>query len=187
VTGEEVCETPAELACLAALRDLAGAQSAPMERHCVRVYEIARELAQRRALEVDRELLLCAALLHDAGLYPGAATADSYVSDGRRLAARVLEPFAWPAPRLERCGDAIERHHELRSQWQRGAEVELLRRADLVDVSVGLVRFGIERRWYRDLVARVPRDGLLGQLVRQVAQMARERPRTLPRIFVTRA
>src|ERR1700736_2537964 len=122
----------------------------------------------------------------DASLYPGAATSDTYVRDGRRLAERVLTPFDWPIARQARLGDAIERHHELRRQWSRGAEVELLRRADLVDVSQGLVRFGLERVWLRALRRTVSPRGMLREVGRLVATAARERPLTLPAIFIRR-
>jgi hypothetical protein len=184
--ADDRCRTAAERVCLAELRDLAGGPDSPMERHCVRVYEIAGELGRRGGQVLDAELLLCAALLHDAGIYPAAASGEAYVTDGRRLAERVLAPFAWPAERLERCGDAIERHHALRSQWAVGPEVELMRRADLVDVSFGRVRFGLDGAWLRDLAGRVPRQGFIGALLPLIGRMLRDRPGTLPRVFTTR-
>jgi hypothetical protein len=185
VTGADaVSGTEAARACLSKLRELAGASDTPMERHCLRVYEIAVELGRRRGLELDLELLVCAAWLHDAGLYPGAATHDAYVRDGRRLAERLLAAEAWPQARLERLGDAIERHHELRPQFARGAEVELMRRADLVDVSQGLISFGLDREWLRALSRRVPRKGMFRDIGRLLAIAARERPLSLPSIFI---
>src|SRR5262245_44904665 len=103
-----------------------------MERHCIRQFLIAERLAAGRRLEVDPELLLCATLLHDAGLYDSVTTGDVYVADSRRLAARTLEPFNWDHLRLALCLDAIEQHHAQRSRWKWGAEVELVRRSDLV-------------------------------------------------------
>jgi hypothetical protein len=180
-------ETNATRACLDALRELIGGRvETAMELHCLRVYEIASELGARRGLALDRELLLCAAWLHDAGLYPGAATSDAYVRDGRRLAERVLAPYGWSPERTQRVGDAIECHHELRPQWRRGAEVELLRRADLVDVSFGLVAFGLDRVWLRDLARRAPRTGMVREIGALVGGVLRTRPLTLPAIFLRR-
>jgi hypothetical protein len=184
--ADTVSTTEASRACLEQLRELAEAPDSAMERHCLRVYEIAAELGRRRGISIDHELLACAAWLHDAGLYPAVATRESYVRDGRRLAERLLSPFEWAPERLTRLGDAIERHHELRPQWTRGAEVELVRRADLVDVSQGLVRLGLDRAWLRDLSRRIPRDGMVREIGRLVAIAARERPLTLPAIFVRR-
>ena len=123
--ADELTRTDAERACLDEVRRLAGTTGGPLENHNVRVFLIAERLADGRGLKVDREVLLCAAHIHDAGLYPGAATDASYVEDGGRLAQRLLAPYGWPPARLKRCKDAIERHHELRPQWKRGVEVEL--------------------------------------------------------------
>jgi hypothetical protein len=181
--AESACTTEATLACLAELRSLCGAEDGPMERHGLRVYEIACELGRRRKVEADRDLLLCVALLHDAGLYPGAASSDTYVVDGRHLLVRVLAPFAWPPERVALAGDAVERHHELRPQWSHGTEVELIRRADLIDVSAGAVRFGLDRAWLRGLAERIPRAGMTGEIGRLVLGALRARPLTMLEIF----
>jgi hypothetical protein len=154
-----------------------------MENHCARAFVVAEELARHARLEIDRELLLCAAWLHDAGLYPGAATHDTYVADGRHLAQRLLD---WPAERMTRLGDAIEYHHELRPQWDRGPEVELMRRADLVEVSQTLVTFGLPRPWLRGLRSAIPPAGMVPEISRLLLGALRERPATLPQIFAAR-
>jgi hypothetical protein len=181
--ANDLVTTDAEHACLAALRAATGEVDGPMERHCVRQFLIAERLGEATPAAIDRELLLCAALVHDAGLYPGVSTGDVYVTDGRRLAERTLAPFGWPHERLARCLDAVEHHHALRSRQDWGAEVELIRRADLVDVTRGLARFGLPRAWLGELFRSVPRTGLYRMLAREVLRMARERPRTLARIF----
>ena len=104
--------TPAALAALEALRAAAGANG-PMERHCLRQFAIAERRAGDRAF--DRELLLCACWLHDAGLYT--PSRDPYVTEGARLAAWVLAPFGWPPERLQHCMDACEQHHGRDWPW----------------------------------------------------------------------
>jgi hypothetical protein len=151
-----------------------------MVNHCARAFVVAEELARRDGLEVDRELLLCAAWLHDAGLYPPVASHDTYVADGRRLAERLLE---WPPERMSLLGDAIEYHHELRSQWERGTEVELMRRADLVEVSQTAVTFGLPRPWLRGLRSAIPPAGMVREIGGLLARALRERPATVPQIF----
>ena len=86
--------------------------------------------------------------------------------------------------RTKLCADSIERHHELRSQWELGTEVELMRRADLVDVSNGLVAFGLDRSWLRELNSRISREGTYGEIARLLGHVIRRRPLTLPQIFV---
>jgi hypothetical protein len=181
--ADELAHSDAERECLEEVRRLAGTTGGPLENHNVRVFRVAERLAERLGLKFDREVVLCAAQLHDVGLYPGAASAASYVEDGARLARRLLEPHDWPPARLKRCADAIERHHELRPQWKRGVEVELLRRADLVDVSGGLIALGAGRGWVRSLGREAPRRGFYREVGRLLVRAARDRPGTLPRIF----
>lgn len=71
----------------------------------------------------------------------------------------------------------------MRSQLGGGGEAESIRRADLVDVSGGLVSFGLGRSWLQNLNRAVPRDGLLGELRREVGRALRERPLTMAMIF----
>jgi hypothetical protein len=185
--ADDLVTTDAERACLAALRAATGETDGPMERHCVRQFLVAERLGEPTPAVIDRELLLCAALVHDAGLYPGVSTEDVYVTDSRRLAERTLAPFGWPHERLARCLDAVEQHHALRSRRDWGAEVELIRRSDLVDVTRGLVAFGLPRTWLRELFRSMPRMGFYRMLASEVLRMARERPRTLARIFRPRS
>lgn len=181
--ADELARTEAERACLAEVRRLAGTTAGPLEHHNIRLFLVAERLAELRGFKVDREVLLCAAHLHDVGLYPGAASDASYVEDGARLAEDLLAPYDWPPGRVKRCTDAIERHHELRPQWKRGVEVELVRRADMVDVSGGLVAFGAGRGWVRSLGREAPRRGFYREIARLLMRVLRERPRTLPRVF----
>ena len=155
-----------------------------MERHGLRVFLIASKLAERRGADVDREVLLVAGLLHDLGLYDSVSRGGVYVSDGAEFAADLVAPHGWSAGRTTLCANAIERHHELRPQWGAGDEVELVRRADLVDVSAGLVRFGLPGTWLRDLSAAVSRDGTYSEIARLVGHTLRVRPLTLPQIFL---
>jgi hypothetical protein len=181
--ADDLCTTPSTQRCLAVLRELSGdAQDGPMERHSIRVVLLAEEIARKEGKEVDSELLLCAGLLHDLGLYPGAATKAAYVTDGRHLAEKELTGLGWDPARVRLAADAVEHHHELTSQWSRGTEVELLRKADLVEVSHGLVMAGVTRAFYRDLRKRIPRDGFVPEVLRGLGKAIRERPASLWRI-----
>jgi hypothetical protein len=183
--AEDLISTSAEHAALAALRRTMGSVGSAMERHCLRVFLIIERLATMRGITIDREVALCASLFFDLGVSPVVATSDVYTIDGRRLARQVLARFAWTNVRLDRCLDAIERHHRLTSQWHRGVEVELLRRADLVDAFPAVFHFGLPRTWLAELFRRIPRNGLYPMLISAVWTMLRERPRTIPRIFLS--
>jgi hypothetical protein len=183
-TFDELAISPAEREALSRLRTATGEIGGPMERHSLRCRHIAAEIASRRSWILDGEVLTVAAILHDVGLYPGVASADAYVADGAALARALLERHGWSPTRINLCAEAIDRHHELRGQRHRGVEIEAVRLADLVDVSGGLLRFGLDREWLRALRRRIPARGLGGELAREVGRALRERPLTLPRIFL---
>jgi hypothetical protein len=178
--ADALSATPAARAALEALRAAAGAHG-PMERHCLRHFAIAERLAGDRAF--DRELLLCTSWLHDAGLHT--PSRDPYVTEGARLAARVLAPFGWPPERLQRCMDACEQHHAPRSRMAMGLEVELVRQADLVDVTRGIVNFGLDRRWLGALFRDVPRDGFWRLVGKSFRSELSHRPASLIGVFVS--
>jgi hypothetical protein len=180
--AENLCTTPTSLRCLAALRDLTGEVGGPMERHSLRVVLLAGELARLGGHDVDQEVLVCAGLLHDIGLYPGAATKAAYVTDGRRLTESMLGDAGWAPERVRLAADAVEHHHELRPQWALGTEVELMRKADLIEVSHGLVSCGVSKAFRSDLLARLPRKGFVGEVARGLGRALRERPASLWRI-----
>jgi hypothetical protein len=182
-TFDEIARTGAEREALERLRAATGGADGPMERHCLRTRHIADRIAGQRGWAIDSEVLTVAAILHDIGLYPAASRGGVYTADGAALAREMLTEHGWDADRIERCAAAIDRHHELRSQLAAGGEVEAMRRADLVDVSSGLIRFGVGRQWLRSLNASVPRAGLAGELAREVGRALRERPLTMPQIF----
>ncbi len=181
---EPIATTAAEVEALAALRAATRTIGGPMERHCLRVRLIAAEIGEQRGWTFDREILTVAAILHDIGLYPSASRGGVYTADGAALARELLVRQGWDASRIERCAEAIDRHHELRGQLPRGAEVEALRLADLADVSGGLLSFGLGTTWMRGLMRAVPRTGFAAELAREVGRAVRERPLTLPRIFL---
>ena len=153
-----------------------------MERHGLRVFLIADRPATRARTKVDREVLLIAGLLHDVGLYDAASHGGVYVREGAEFTAEILRARGWDEERIRLCFDAIERHHELRSQWDRGAEVELIRRAHLVDVSSGLVPIRIEPGVAQGpLPVRVQGRHLPHDRY-EVARVLRHRPLTFPQI-----
>ena len=182
-SADDLARSDSEVASLQKLREVTGESGGAMERHGLRVFLIADRLATARELKVDRELLLIAGLLHDVGLYDAASHGGVYVREGAEFTAELLRKHDWDEDRIRLCFDAIERHHELRSQWDRGDEVELIRRADLVDLSRGLVRFGLSREWIRDLFRSVSREGTYRTIGYDVARVLRHRPLTLPQIF----
>ena len=183
--ADDLVQTEDERDALGRLRGLTGESDGPMERHSTRCFLIGEKLAADGNKEIDREVLLIAAWIHDLGLYEGASEGGAYVTDGRHYAERMLagKP-GWDDARIRLCGDTIERHHELRSQWEAGNEVELLRRADRIELGGGLIRYGIPRAWFKDLDGRVRRDGTYREIGKMVARGLRQRPLKMAQIFV---
>lgn len=182
--ADSLVETATEIEALRQLRELTGDTDGPMERHGVRCFLICERLAVLRGTDIDREAMLVAALLHDIGLYDGASKGGVYVTDGRDFTAELLSGReGWDPARTELCLNAIERHHEVRSQWEAGDEVEFLRRADLLELSFGGISFGTDKAWRNQLFAAVPRKGLVGELAKMVGKAVRERPLSIPKIF----
>jgi hypothetical protein len=94
--ADELVSTESEAVALEALRAATGETDGDMERHTVRQYLIAERLADTLGIAYDREVLLCASFLHDAGLYGPASSGDVYIKDSARYAQRTLEPLGWP-------------------------------------------------------------------------------------------
>ena len=136
-------------------RDLAGYRN-----HVLRVLRFALALAPA----ADAETLQVAAAFHDLGIWTD-RTFD-YLAPSRRLArawlaARGREGLA---PAVEAV---IEQHHKLRPYRGPHAEVvEPFRRADLVDVSLGTLRAGLDRAFVRTVRAELPNAGFHACLVR---------------------
>ena len=183
ITAEDLLRTDTERVALGRLREITGQTGGAMERHCLRVFLIADRLATAREANVDREVLLTAGLLHDIGLYDEASHGGVYVTEGAEFTAELLKQRGWGEARIRLCFDAIERHHEIRSQWGHGTEVELIRRADLVDLTSSLVTFGLTREWLRDLFRSVPRDGTYATIGWEVTKQLTHRPLKFAQIF----
>ena len=175
-TADTLVETDLERRFLEELRGATGEVDGPMERHCVRCFLFAELLAARRGVRIDRELALCAALVHDIGLYPSVSHGGVYTDEGGELAERIFIEAGESARRAELIRDACAQHHALRDQSDRGAEVELMRLADRIELSSGLLRAGLDRGQVRDVFARVSRRGTYGVIAGLVGHALHRAP-----------
>jgi hypothetical protein len=181
--ADELSETTLERRCLAELRDACGETAGPMERHCVRCFLFVERLADRRELVIDREVALCAAFLHDIGIYPSRSQGGVYTDESGELAKRLFDEAGADAERAQLAADACTYHHARSSQLERGAEVELLRLADQIEVFGGLRRHGLSRVEVQRTFDEVPRVGFYGHIAKLTVVALRQRPSTLPKIF----
>jgi hypothetical protein len=181
--ADEVARTQLEQRCLGELRDACGETGGPMERHGVRIFMLVEKLAARRGLEIDRELVLSTAFLHDIGIYPSRSHGGVYTDESGEIAKRLFTEAGADASRAQLAADACAYHHARSSQVDRGAEVELLRLADQIEVFGGLRRHGLTRDEVQGVFDDVPRAGLYGHIAKLTLRALRDRPRTLPKIF----
>lgn len=181
--ADELARTSLERRCLSELRDACGEKEGPMERHCVRVFMFVDRLAARRELEIDREVGLCASFLHDIGIYPSRSHGGVYTDESGELAGELFADAGADPARARLAADACAYHHARSSQLDRGAEVELLRLADQIEVFGGLRRNGLSREDIQKTFDQVPRAGFYGHIAKLTVRALRDRPRTLPKIF----
>jgi hypothetical protein len=104
-----------------------------------------------------------AAAFHDLGIWTD-ATFD-YLPPSNRLANAYLAQTGRPGWASD-ISEMILQHHKLTPFRGRGALVEPFRQADLIDVSHGLVSFGLRRELLREVFARWPDARFHQRLVR---------------------
>lgn len=150
---------------------LAG-DAAAYRNHTYRVANLCLALCGGDHAQLDKIALTAA--FHDIGIWtdgtldylaPSAERARKHLagSDAERWTEEVIE--------------TILQHHKLRKYRAHSAWlVEPFRRADLVDVSQGLVRFGLSRQFLRELYTQWPSAGFHKRLLQLGASRLRTHP-----------
>ena len=114
-----------------------------------------------------------AGFCHDAGIW-FAGTWDYLPPSVDRA---VAELDAADQPHAELVSSMISEHHRLRRARHDNPLVEAFRRADLTDVSAGLVGSpGATRAQYRELTRQYPADGFRPMLMKAFGRGLREAP-----------
>ncbi len=171
-----ITEEPLIEAILAPWRHAIGAQFDGYRGHVYRMYNCC--LALRACTDEERRKLAIAACFHDIGLWsdhttdylpPSIAQARRYLSDAG------LEQWS------EEIALMIEMHHKARPYRDAGHPlVELFRKGDLVDFSLGLVRFGLSRAFIRTLKETIPNAGFHRFLIAGAKDWFAKHPLTPP-------
>lgn len=125
------------------------------------------------------EAVQIAAAFHDLGIWTD-DTLD-YLPPSVLLATLYLETRQ-RTELISEVSALILEHHKVRSyQSEHALTVEPFRRADLVDVSLGLVRFGLPRSFIKTVQSTFPDHGFHWALIRLSArQFLRSPLRPLP-------
>jgi hypothetical protein len=157
--------------------DLAGDRAA-YRGHVYRVFHFCRALAPAGPPRDDAVAL--AAVFHDLGIWSD-RTVDYLPPSVRRLRAAV-ERSGRRTAEVDEIARMIEMHHKMTPcRGDADVLVEAFRRADLVDVTFGLVRFGLPRAWVREVQAAFAEAGFHARIARLVGGWALRHPaRPLP-------
>ena len=111
--------------------------------HCLRVFDLAEQLARAERLDYDAEILRLSALLHDIGLYRAYSMREGADHTRRSVtvATRMLRDGDFPPHATRVVLDAIE-HHPPGAPPGRSTEAALLKDAVALDYlgAVGLGR-----------------------------------------------
>ncbi len=139
--------------------------------HVYRVANLCVAIVGRHELEK----IAVAAVFHDLGIWtnrtfdyiaPSVALAHDY------LVARAREDW------IAEIEAMIADHHKITSEADPGSLVEAFRRADWIDVTCGLRRFGIPRSFVARLFATWPDAGFHWRLVTLTLDRFRRHPLT---------
>ena len=139
-----------------------GAARVAYRNHAYRVFNFARGLLGHAN---EDETLAVTSAFHDLGIWSD-RTFD-YLAPSQARAREFLERRLPSAPAALIVA-AIEHHHRLgRVRGGGGAGlIDAFRRADLVDVSRGIYRAGLDRGFRREVLACFPYAGFHGVLLR---------------------
>lgn len=162
---------------LDAFGDDLAADRAAYRGHVYRVFHFGRALAP--TVPVRDEKMALAAVFHDLGIWSD-RTVDYLPPSVRRLRTYLEEHGrTGQADELVRM---VEMHHKLTPyRGEHAAIVEAFRRADLVDVTFGLVRFGLPSAWIGEVQAAFAEAGFHARIARALGGWALRHPlRPLP-------
>lgn len=125
--------------------------------------------------------LSIASAFHDLGIWTNGAF--DYLPPSVDLAKFYLSSHGLGALEPEVCAVITEHHKLLSYKGPFLPSVEYFRRADLVDVSLGVIRFGLPSSFVQSVRAAFPNAGFHRLLARLMARQLRRSPfRPLPMV-----
>lgn len=130
--------------------------------HVERLLALCEALAADAGVSLDPLALRVAAVYHDMGIWSD-GTFD-YLAPSMARAAAWLET-AGRTDLIAQVSAMIGQHHKVRAAGPATDPVEIFRRADWMDVTLGLLNAGLPRARYRELLQRYPDAGFHLRLV----------------------
>lgn len=137
-----------------------GVSLAGYKNHVYRMVNYCRALGDLRA--EDLEKVAIAGCVHDLGIWT-AGTFD-YLPPSIELAELHLKNISrgdW----IEHITQLINEHHKLRP-FKTDRLTEVFRKADLIDLSLNIFTFGLDKGFIRELKDRFPNNGFHAGLIR---------------------
>jgi hypothetical protein len=129
--------------------------------HSYRCYSYGVAIAALEDIDVDRELLFAAAILHDTGLSAPVSGVDFTLASAR-IALEVAETVGLSTAATETMRTAITLHHSPGVTLADGPEAYLLSAAAAVDV-IGLGRWKLPDAVVAAVLAERPRRGFTNE------------------------
>ncbi len=132
-----------------------GADFTAYANHCYRVLNYCHALCKTDAL-ADHDKIVIATAFHDMGIW-SAQTFD-YLAASKKLALEYLTESSQLAWRDE-IVEMIDYHHKITPLGKDRQLAEYFRRADWIDVSRGLLKFGLPAKFIKSVAVRFPNAG----------------------------
>ncbi len=147
--------------------------------HCYRMIHVCWAL--HHCTEDEQQKIIIAAAFHDLGIWTE-QTVD-YLPPSIALAQRYLAHrglSAW----CEEISLMIDQHHSFKAvNHPRFPLVEVFRQADLVDVSLGWIRFGVDKGYFKQVQTTFPDAGFHRRLLQLGGDWFGKHPLRAPPFF----
>lgn len=141
-----------------------GAYRLPYKNHVYRVFNLVMNLGGEEIKQVFREVCIAAAF-HDLGIWTEQSL--DYLHPSVKLSFNYIHEHEIDIDR-QLVSNIIENHHRL-NRYGENSVVENFRKADLIDLSKGIIRFGLNKDYIRQLYRSLPSAGFHRYIFREVA------------------
>jgi hypothetical protein len=156
---------------LSPFKDAMGKNYQGYRNHCYRVIHFCEEFYPLEG--TDFEKIVIAVAFHDLGLFTN-KTID-YLSPSVALAEKYLKKMNKEGL-IEEISLMIKLHHKITVYRGKHKLVEIFRKADLVDFSLGIVTSGISKETIREVKSKFPNCGFHKMLVLETIKWVPRHP-----------
>lgn len=153
---------------LSEYKSILGADFDSYHHHCQRVYIYSKTLLLVR----ENKKLAIAAAFHDLDIWTGQTM--NYLNGSSEMCLRyLLENKLFFLP--DEMKHIIEHHHQL-TAIKGNIEAESFRKADLIDLSAGLIRYNLPKSFIQNIEEEFPRLEFSKMILRKVVRYGVKHP-----------